>query len=241
MRNITVLIADDHTIVRQGLKHLLETSPDIEVVGEAATGDAAVRETKKLQPKVVLMDIAMPQKNGIDAARQIGKQTPTARILMLSTYHGDQDIQQAMEAGVAGYIMKENASAELLNAVREVSKGNSFFSPQIARRMVRRTQDAFRSQRLGASQLSRTLTARELDVLKLIVQGKPNKMTAVDLGISIKTVEKHRQSLMDKLNIHETASLTRYAIANGIVPHAGPMLLERQDTDPLSCSVALPI
>jgi DNA-binding NarL/FixJ family response regulator len=224
MRKITVLIADDHTIVRQGLKHLLQMAPDIEVVGEADNGEAAVRQAKALQPNVVVLDIAMPAKNGIDAARQIGKQTPSARILILSTYHEDQEVQQAVDAGVAGFMMKESAGAELLNAVREIAKGNSFFSPPIARRMLRQTRNAYQTK-ADKSPLDQKLTARELEVLKLIAEGKPNKGTADVLGISIKTVEKHRQSLMDKLHIHEAATLTRYAISKGIVPCVRPSLV----------------
>ncbi len=217
MRKITVLIADDHTIVRQGLKQLMQTAPDIEVIGEAENGLAAVQRAKELQPNVVVLDIAMPRKNGIEAARQIGKDAPATRILMLSTYHQDQEVHEAIEAGAAGYMMKESASGDLLNAVREISKGHSFFSPQISRRLLRQTRSAFQA-RAESSPLSPSLTAREHDVLKLIAEGKPNKQIAADLGISIKTVEKHRQSLMDKLHIHEAASLTRYAIAKGIVP-----------------------
>ena len=239
MKKISVLIADDHTIVRQGLKHLLQTASDIEVVGEAGTGDEAVRETKKLQPDVVLLDIAMPGKNGIDAAKQIGKQAPATRILVLSTYHEDQEIEQAIDAGVAGYLMKESASGELLNAVREVSKGHSFFSPPITRRMLRQTQQVYR-MKPGGSPLARTLTARELDVLKLIVAGRQNKIAAAELGISIKTVEKHRQSVMDKLHIREAASLTRYAIAKGIVPCARPSLLEAEVANGAPAAVASP-
>ncbi len=217
MRKITVLIADDHTIVRQGLKFLMQTSQDIDVVGEAENGMAAVQKAKELQPNVVVLDIAMPRKNGIEAAKQIAKESPASRILILSTYHEDQEVHEAIEAGAAGYMMKESASADLINAVHEIAKGHSFFSPQISRRLLRQTRNAFQA-RGENSPLSPSLTAREQDVLKLIAEGKPNKQIASDLGISIKTVEKHRQSLMDKLHIHEAASLTRYAIAKGIVP-----------------------
>lgn len=217
MRKITVLIVDDHTIVRQGLKQLMQTASDIEVVGEAENGLAAVQKAKELQPNVVVLDIAMPRKNGIEAARQIGRDAPSSRILILSTYHEDQEVHEAIEAGAAGYMMKESASGDLLNAVREIAKGHSFFSPAISRRLLRQTRSAFQAK-AETSPLAPMLTPRETDVLKLIAEGKPNKQIAGDLGISIKTVEKHRQSLMDKLHIHEAASLTRYAIAKGIVP-----------------------
>ena len=217
MRKITVLIVDDHTIVRQGLKQLMQTASDIEVVGEAENGLAAVQKAKELQPNVIVLDIAMPRKNGIEAARQIGRETPSSRILILSTYHEDQEVHEAIEAGAAGYMMKESAGGDLLNAVREIAKGHSFFSPAISRRLLRQTRSAFQAK-AESSPLAPMLTPRETDVLKLIAEGKPNKQIAGDLGISIKTVEKHRQSLMDKLHIHEAASLTRYAIAKGIVP-----------------------
>ena len=231
---ITVLIADDHAIVREGLKHLLQTAADIEAVGEAQTGEAAVRQARRLKPHVVLLDIAMPVLNGIDAARQIRKHVPSARILMLSTYHQDQEVREAMAAGAHGYMMKESASAELLTAVREIRKGNSFFSPAISRRMVRQTQRLFLTNGEHALPVQH-LTARELQVLALIAEGNPNKGTAEKLGISIKTVEKHRQSLMNKLHIHEAASLTRYAIAKGVVPCARRSLVSSESaTDALN-------
>ncbi len=211
-------------IVRQGLKQLLATSVDVEVIGEADTGEAAVREACKLKPKVVLLDIAMPLLNGIDAARQIHKRVPSTRILMLSTYHQDQEVREAIAAGAQGYVMKESASSELLTAVRAVASGQAFFSPEISRRMVRQTRGAFLAK--GDSALpALDLTQRELEVLRLVAEGNGNRQTGEKLGISIKTVEKHRQALMNKLHIHEAASLTRYAIAKGVVPCARPSLV----------------
>ena len=226
MLKITVLIADDHMIVREGLKQLLQTAPDIEVVGEAENGVMAVCQARELQPRVVLLDIAMPKKNGIDAARQIRRESPASRVLMLSTYHHEQEVHEALEAGAAGYMMKEGASLELLNAVRQVSKGQAFFSPVISRRMERQSQHPFKTNGQSSPVRKKNLTGRELQVLKLIADGKPNKAIAADLGISIKTVEKHRQSLMDKLHIHESAGVTRYAIATGLVPCARRSLLQ---------------
>jgi DNA-binding NarL/FixJ family response regulator len=234
MNKISVLIADDHMIVREGLKHLLQAAPDIDVVGEAQNGFAAVREARNLMPKVALLDIAMPQLNGIDAARQIHRLVPSVGILMLSTYHQDQEVREAITAGALGFLMKESASAELLTAVREISKGRSFFSPAISQRMVQPARAAFLTSG-GDNFKSPHLTARELQVLALIADGSPNKGTGEKLGISIKTVEKHRQSLMNKLNIHEAASLTRYAIARGVVLCARRSLVSSENaTDALN-------
>ena len=135
MKKITVLVADDHTIVRQGLKHLIEMSEDIEVIGEADNGEAVLKEAKRLLPNVILMDIAMPKANGIESARRIAKEVPVAKILMLSTYHDDQEVHLAIAAGATGYLMKETAGADLLRAIRETHKGNAFFSPEISRQV----------------------------------------------------------------------------------------------------------
>jgi DNA-binding NarL/FixJ family response regulator len=238
MNKITVLIADDHMIVREGLKHLLQSAVDIEVVGEVQNGEAAVREIRNLLPKVVLLDIAMPLLNGIDAARQIHKHAPRVGILMLSTYHQDREVREAVAAGAQGFMMKESASAELLTAVREISKGRSFFSPPIARRMASQRSGAFINKGENALH-AQHLTRRELQVLRLLAEGGRNKEMAEKLGISIKTIEKHRQTLMNKLNLHEPAGLTMYAIANGMVLCGGPSLVPLEvTTDALNVAAA---
>jgi DNA-binding NarL/FixJ family response regulator len=215
VKRITVLLADDHTVVREGLRTLLEAEGDIEVVGEAATGREAVELARKLHPTVVVMDIAMPLLNGLEATRQIRKVLPETRILILSAHSDDAYVDQVMQLGASGYLIKQTSARVLSQAVREVQKGNTFFSPTIARS----AQDHGRSRDHGRFMKKQgvQLSSREVEVLQLIAEGKANKQVAAELGISVKTVEKHRQRLMQKLNIHDTAGLTRYAIAAGII------------------------
>jgi DNA-binding NarL/FixJ family response regulator len=216
MNKIRVLLADDHTVVRQGLKVLLEAEASITVVGEAETGRQAVQMTKKLLPDVIVMDIAMPLLNGLEATRQIIKDVPEAKVLILSSYSDDEYVHQLTEAGAAGYLLKQTAATELIKAIHEAVKGNAYFSPMISKRLLDHYRDAFLR---GAPIRRRTdiLTTREAEVLQLIAEGKPNKQIAAELCISIKTVEKHRQQVMNKLSIHDVAGLTRYAISKGII------------------------
>ena len=213
---IRVLLADDHTVVRQGLRALLEAEPDIEVVGEAETGRQAVQQTRKLLPEIVVMDIAMPLLNGLEATRQIVKEVPGAKVLVLSSYNDDEYVHQLTEAGAAGYLLKQTAAGDLIKAVHEARRGNAFFSPAISKRLLDHYREAFLH---GAPVRKRAdlLTSREGEVLQLIAEGKANKQIASELCISIKTVEKHRQQVMNKLNIHDIAGLTRYAITNGVI------------------------
>ena len=216
MNKIRVLLADDHTVVRQGLRVLLEAEPDITVVGEAETGRQAVQLARKLAPDVIVMDIAMPNLNGLEATRQITREVPAARLLVLSSYNDDEYVHQVTEAGASGYLLKQTAATDLIKAVREACKGNAFFSPAISRRLVERYREAVR-EGVPVRKRPNLLTSREAEVLQLIAEGKANKQIAAELSISIKTVEKHRQQVMNKLNIHDVASLTRYAISKGIV------------------------
>jgi DNA-binding NarL/FixJ family response regulator len=216
MKRITVLLAEDHTIVRQGLQALLEAESDIEVVGEAQTGRQAVQLTKRLRPDVLVMDIAMPLLNGLEAARQILKAVPATRVLMLSAHGDDEYIRQVAMLGTAGYLIKQTSADILSKAIREVQKGNTFFSPSIADRLHSLSLESPDERRM-LKRKKNALTSREVEVLQLIAEGKANKQTARELGISIKTVEKHRQHLMSKLDLHDTAGLTRYAIAAGII------------------------
>lgn len=217
MKPITVLLADDHTVVRQGLRALLETEGDIEVVGEAQTGRQAVQLTKELLPAVVVMDIAMPLLNGLEATRQILKAVPATKVLVLSAHGDDEYVGQVMGLGAAGYLIKQTSALVLSKAIREVHKGNTFFSPSISRRLRDREQSSPHGAAGRPKKADARLTSREVEILQLIAEGKANKQTAAELGISIKTVEKHRQRLMSKLDIHDTAGLTRYALAAGII------------------------
>ena len=216
MSKITVLLADDHAMVRQGLRSLLAVESDIEVVGEADNGRQALQLARKLQPHVIVMDIAMPQLNGLEATRQIIQEVPGSRVIILSSYSDDEYVEQLTEAGATGYLLKQTAANNLIKAIRETRQGNAYFSPSISRRMLEHYRRAFVSGQ-PVRKASETLTSREREVLQLIAEGNTNKQIAAELCISIKTVEKHRQHVMERLNIHDIAGLTRYAIAKGII------------------------
>ena len=212
MKRITVLLADDHQIVREGFRSLLRHERDIEVVGEAATGREAVQLTRKLRPAVVVMDIAMPLLNGLEATRQIRKSFPDTRVLILSAHNDDVYVEQATVLGAAGFLLKQTSSHVLANGIREVQRGNPFFTskPFPDRRKSVDRKGNFKKK-------CNRLSSREVEVLQLIAEGMPNKEVAAELGLSFKTVDKHRQHLMNKLDIHDAAGLTRYAIAQGII------------------------
>ena len=219
MKRITVLLAEDHQIVREGLRSLLKHERDIEVVGEAETGRQAVQLTRKLRPAVVVMDIAMPLLNGLEATRQIRKDLPETRVLILTAHNDDAYVEQMTELGVAGFLVKQTSSHVLAAAIREVQKGNTFFSPSIARRLPGRDPKSLPRRGQLKKKINR-LSPREMEVLQLIAEGKPNKQVAAELGVSFKTVDKHRQHLMSKLDIHDVAGLTRYAISAGIIENS---------------------
>jgi len=216
MKRITVLLAEDHMIVREGFRKMLELEDDLEIVGEAEDGRQAVAMAKKLRPAVVLMDIAMPRLNGLEATRQVLKAVPTTKVLMLSAHSDDAYVKTATEAGAVGFLLKQTSSHDVCRAIREVQNGKTFFSPTISRRLGRLNPQS--PDRAGVLNKKATpLTSREVEVLQLIAEGKANKETAAELGIGTKTVEKHREHLMEKLDIHDTAGLTRYAISAGII------------------------
>lgn len=215
-KQITVLLADDHAIVRQGLCVLLNADGHFKMVGEARNGREAVEMARTLRPDVILMDIAMPVLNGLEATKQILAANPAAKVVILSAHSDDAYIESMSAAGVAGFLEKQTSAEVLTKAIREVAGGKTFFTPAIAKRLSHCQKTSLDRDGLLKAHGTR-LTSRESEVLQLVAEGSANKQVAAELGISIKTVEKHRQHLMDKLNIHDTAGLTRHAIAAGII------------------------
>jgi DNA-binding NarL/FixJ family response regulator len=202
---ITVLLADDHALVRRGFRRMLEDDADISVVGEAGDGQETVRLACELQPRVVVMDCAMPELSGIEATRQILQKHPQTAILMLSMHSEETLVSQALEAGAHGYVLKNAMDLDLVSAVKSIAAGMTVLDPQVSR------PDTLKGERGGG------LTPRELEILKHIVAGKSNKEIAVDLSLSVNTVAVHRANIMDTLGIHKTAELVVYAIRNGLV------------------------
>ncbi len=213
---IKLLLAEDHRVVREGLRSLLQLHAEIDIVGEATNGRQAVEKVVKLRPAVVLMDIAMPVLNGFEATRQILKALPGTRILILSAHNDDAYVDNALACGAVGYLIKHTSAHSLMQAIRDVAEGKTFFSTTIGQRLDARQRHL--PDHAGQLKQRRvSLTKRETEVLQLIAEGSANKQIADGLKISIKTVEKHRQNLMAKLDIHDIAGLTRYAIATGII------------------------
>jgi DNA-binding NarL/FixJ family response regulator len=215
MNKITVLLADDHTMVREGFRKLLELENDFEVVGEAPDGRQAVALVAKLRPAVVLMDIAMPLLNGLEATRQILKAFPATKVLILSGHHDDASVNKAVHSGAVGFLLKQTSTRNLCRAVREIQNGKTLFGPMSNRfdglQPPSPSQAGLRSKNVAE------LTSREMEVLQLVAEGKTNKESAMELGVGVKTIEKHRGHLRQKLNVHDTAGLTRYAIGAGII------------------------
>jgi two-component system, NarL family, response regulator NreC len=206
---IRIVLADDHVLVRQGLKALLERE-GFQVVAEASDGQEALRHVELLQPDIAVMDISMPILNGLNAAREMSRSFPKTKIILLTQHDEGQYISEAMDAGVKGYVLKNQVASDLLQAIRQVSRGQVYLSPGVSRGVM----EAYQSK---SEKSKHSLTLRERQVLQLIAEGKSTKDVASLLGISVKTAESHRTRLMNKLDIHETASLVRYAVRQGMV------------------------
>jgi two-component system response regulator NreC len=212
---IHVLLADDHTILRAGLRMMLDAQPDIEVVGEASDGRQALAEALRLQPDLVLMDITMPEMNGIEATRQIKRALDTTRVLILTMHENEEYLFQVLRAGASGYILKEAAGTELISAIRIVYAGRFYMSPSAQSMMV---GDYLQRVRSGEERDSYSaLTEREREILKLVAEGHTNNQIAERLFISPKTVDTHRTHIMDKLNLHSRAELVKYAMRRGLL------------------------
>jgi DNA-binding NarL/FixJ family response regulator len=215
MGKIRVMICDDHTILREGIRLLLNSQPDIEVVEEAVDGREAVEKARAVKPDVILMDIAMPFLNGLEATKQIRRDNPNARVLVLTMYESDEYVSQMLEAGAAGYVLKKVAGSELVYALRAVYQGEAFLYPSITKRLV---EDYLRRVESGQERDTFDgLTDREREVLQLIAEGHTNKEIADLLNLSVRTVQNHRAHIMEKLGMHDRGELIKYAIQKGII------------------------
>jgi two-component system response regulator NreC len=210
-----ILLADDHNVLRKGLRRILEEQSDLEVVGEASDGRQAVSLANTLKPDVVVMDIAMPLMNGLEATRQILQRGGGMNVLILSMYSDENYVVQVLRAGARGYLLKDTAEEDLITAVRTVAKGQPFFSPKIAKLLLGDSMQRLRDE--GVSDTYDLLTPREREVLQLIAEGKSNKEAAAALFVSPTTIETHRARIMDKLDLHSTADIVLYAVRKGIV------------------------
>ncbi len=216
MKEIKVLLAEDHTIVRKGIRSLIDGETGIIVVGEAEDGREAIEKVEKLQPHVVVMDIAMPGLNGIEATHQLKRRFPEINVLILSMYASEEYIFQTLRAGASGYLLKKSVPKDLIAAIKATSKGEPFLSPTISQTIV---NDYIRKAETAKQHDDpyQQLTQREREVLQLLAEGVPNRIIAKHLFVSVKTIETHRAHIMTKLNINNTADLTRYAIRKGLI------------------------
>jgi DNA-binding NarL/FixJ family response regulator len=209
-RKITILLADDHSVVRQGFRRILESQPDMQIVGEAANGRQAIEQATKLLPDVVVMDVAMPELNGIEATRRLMESSPRTRVLALSMHKDAVYVREILRAGARGYLLKDAIDADLLAAVRSVAKGEAYLSPAIADAVLT-------DYRQHVTDPIDLLTSREREVLQLIAEGKTNKEIATALKLSVYTVDAHRGRIMEKLNLHSTGELVRFAVRKGLI------------------------
>jgi DNA-binding NarL/FixJ family response regulator len=213
-RSISIVLADDHLIVRQGVRALLAAEADFQVIGETGDGLEAVELVKRSSPDVVILDLMMPGLNGIEVARQLGKQAPQTKIIILSMYDDEGFVLEALANGVSAYVLKDTGSADLINAVREVKRGHRYLSPPLSDRAIEIYEQM---NRAVIADKYETLTTREREVLHLSAEGLTNNEIANRLGISVRTAETHRANVMHKLDVHTQADLTRYALRRGII------------------------
>jgi DNA-binding NarL/FixJ family response regulator len=212
---VRIVIAEDHTILREGLRSLLSSSANFEIVGEAGDGREAIRQVKKFKPDLILTDLSMPRMNGMEAIKEIKRESPATKILVLTVHRAEEYILATFRAGADGYLLKDSTHSELLMAVKKVLSGTHYISPEISEKVIEGYIEGKKSLKSRTSW--ETLTQREREILKLIAEGYRNKEIAEDLCISVKTVEKHRANLMEKLDLHSIQALTTFAIEKGLV------------------------
>ncbi len=215
MSTLRILLAEDHAILREGIRSLLASIPEFEVVGEAEDGLQAVAQAKQLEPDLVLIDLSMPLMNGTEAIRQIKHRTPVTKVVVMTVHKTDEHVRAALDAGAEGYLLKDDRSQDMLAAIRSVVAGGTYLSPKICGRVVSGYLGQASTQ--GAGLPWDALTDREREVLKLVAEGCKNREIAEHLCVSLKTVEKHRANVMKKLDLHSAAGLTAYAFENGLV------------------------
>ena len=212
---VRIVIAEDHTILREGLRSLLSSNPNFEIVGEAKDGREAIRCVEKLKPDLILTDLSMPRMNGMEAIKEIKRESPATKVLVLTVHKAEEYILATFRAGADGYILKDSTHSELVMAVRKVLGGKHYISPEISEKVIEGYLEGKKTLKSRTSW--ETLTQREREILKLIAEGYKNKEIADDLCISVKTVEKHRANLMEKLDLHNIQALTTFAIERGLV------------------------
>ena len=210
MKRIRILLADDHAVVRQGFKMILSAQPDMEIVGEAGNGREAVELAEQLKPEVVVMDVAMPELNGIEAARRLAASVPHARIIALSMHKDSVYVREVLRAGARGYLLKDSGAGDLVSAVRAIARGEGYLSPGVSNAVL----DDYRRHVTNPIDL---LTTREREVLQMLAEGKTNKEIAGILNLSVYTVDAHRGRIMEKLNLHSINELVRFAVRNGLI------------------------
>lgn len=214
METIKILLVDDHTIVRQGIRALLESVPEIEVIGEAENGKTAVEMAESLRPDIMIIDISLPLLNGLEVTRRVRRSVPECKILVLTMHENEMYVSQILRTGASGYLVKKTAVSELILAIKAVHQGKAYFSPSISKMVL---NDYLRKDTVGDTGTAEVLSNREREILQLLAEGYSNKEIAVILGLSVKTVSNHRNRIMSKLDIHDITSLVKYALKRGLI------------------------